>query len=59
LKVLISASSLMLRERKNSFLLLLFSGGNLSVSGECTCSACPHKAELERIEGFYRDVFHL
>jgi len=34
-------------------------GGNLSVSGECTCSACPHKAELERIEGFYRDVFHL
>jgi hypothetical protein len=34
-------------------------GSGVPVSGECACPSCPHRAELERIEVFYRDVFHL
>jgi len=26
---------------------------------QCLCPSCPHKMELERIELFYKDVFHL
>eukprot|EP01090_Pellita_catalonica_P009237 TRINITY_DN20297_c0_g1_i1.p1 TRINITY_DN20297_c0_g1~~TRINITY_DN20297_c0_g1_i1.p1 ORF type:complete len:412 (-),score=58.50 TRINITY_DN20297_c0_g1_i1:53-1267(-) len=25
----------------------------------CQCASCPHKVELERIEAFYKEVFHL
>lgn len=28
-------------------------------TSQCLCPACPHKLELERIELFYKDVFHL
>jgi len=34
-------------------------GTPMIISGECSCPNCPHKAELERIELFYKDVFHL
>eukprot|EP01088_Endostelium_zonatum_P014201 TRINITY_DN3010_c1_g2_i1.p1 TRINITY_DN3010_c1_g2~~TRINITY_DN3010_c1_g2_i1.p1 ORF type:complete len:439 (-),score=106.91 TRINITY_DN3010_c1_g2_i1:52-1266(-) len=30
-----------------------------SISMDCQCSRCPFKAELERIEMFYKDVFHM
>jgi len=34
-------------------------GGQSEADRQCTCPACPHKMELERIELFYKDVFHL
>jgi len=32
---------------------------NVHGSGDCQCVSCPYKVELERIELFYKDVFHL
>lgn len=33
--------------------------GSSSTQRDCLCPSCPHKMELERIELFYKDVFHL
>src|SRR5690606_9429130 len=35
------------------------SSGPPLVNTECTCANCPHKAELERIELFYKEMFNL